>query len=102
MSVFRQLKQAAFGSGRPKLQGKAQLALPRVPFYELDPLPWWCKSGWTWFFVTADAMITYVRVFSRSLQRQSGLGLMQDTNVVYDKEVSLWLRCYGIAGHRRK
>lgn len=60
MSLFRQLKQAALGVGRPKLHGKAQLALPEVPFYELDPLPWWSRKGWTYFFVTADAMITYV------------------------------------------
>jgi hypothetical protein len=60
MSLFRQLKQAAFGAGRPKLRGKAQLALPEVPFYELDPLPWWSKKGWTYFFIAADAMITYV------------------------------------------
>jgi len=60
MSLFRQLKRAVFESGRPRLQRKAQLALPEVPFYELDPLPWWSKKGWTYFFVTADAMITYV------------------------------------------
>lgn len=60
MSLLRQLKQAALGVGRPKMQGKAQLALPEVPFYELDPLPWWSKKGWTYFFITADAMITYV------------------------------------------
>lgn len=60
MTLFRQLKQAALGVGRPRLQGKAQLALPEVPFYELDPLPWWSKKGWTYFFITADAMITYV------------------------------------------
>lgn len=71
MSLFHKLKQAAFGSGRPKLQRKAQLALPEVPFYELNPLPWWAKKGWTYFFVTADAMITYVpRV--HALKRQSG------------------------------
>jgi len=60
MPLFRQLKQAVLGSGRPKLQRKAQLALQKVPFYELDPLPWWAKRGWTYFFVTADTMITYV------------------------------------------
>ncbi|KAF9784057.1 hypothetical protein BJ322DRAFT_892176 [Thelephora terrestris] len=58
MSLFRKLKQAALGVGRPKLHGKAQLSLHDVPFYELDPLPWWSKKGWTYFFVTADAMIT--------------------------------------------
>ena len=65
MSLFRQLKQAAFGVGRPKMRGKAQLALPEVPFYELDPLPWWSKKGWTYFFITADAMITYGFTSSR-------------------------------------
>lgn len=60
MPLFHQLKQAVFGSGRPRLRGKAQLALPSVPFYELDPLPWWSKKGWTYFFVASDAMITYV------------------------------------------
>jgi hypothetical protein len=60
MPLFRKLKQAVFGAGRPKLRGKAQLALPSMPFYELDPLPWWSKKGWTYFFVAADAMITYV------------------------------------------
>ena len=67
MSLFRQLK-AAFGARRPKLYGKAQLALPEVPLYELDPLPWWSKNGWTYFFIAADAIVTYV--FTRS---QSGL-----------------------------
>lgn len=65
MSLFRQLKRAALGVGRPKLRGKAQLALPEVPFYELDPLPWWSRKGWTYFFIAADAMITYVLTGSR-------------------------------------
>jgi len=69
MSLFRQLKKAAFGPGRQNVQRKARLALPEVPFYELDPLPWWSRKGWTYFFVTADTMITYVSRI-RVLKRQ--------------------------------
>ena len=52
--------------------------MSEAPFYELDPLPWWTKKGWTYFFVTADAMITYVSRF-HALQGQSGRWAL-DTN----------------------
>ena len=62
MSLFRMLKRAVFGLEFPpqKLYGKALVALPKVPLYELDPLPWWSKRSWTYFFLTANATITYV------------------------------------------